>query len=146
MRIKDILTIKEFEPVVDLACGLNINEHEKMLSKYIMTDDIAETFVEILESFNMVRSKSRIEKLSGDINSTVKRAHILSGQYGTGKSYFLLMLSIILEMRNSVLANKMIEQFKNYPELQFQLRVIQDKKKYFVVLLHKRDRQGACLF
>ena len=45
MRIKDILTIKEFEPVVDLAWGLNINEHEKMLSKYIMTDDIAETFV-----------------------------------------------------------------------------------------------------
>lgn len=136
MRIKDILTIKEFEPVVDLAWGLNINEHEKMLSKYIMTDDIAETFVEILESFNMVRSKSRIEKLSGDINSTVKRAHILSGQYGTGKSYFLLMLSIILEMRNSVLANKMIEQFKNYPELQFQLRVIQDKKKYFVVRIN----------
>lgn len=37
MRIKDILSIKEFEPVVDLSWGLNINEHEKMLSKYIMT-------------------------------------------------------------------------------------------------------------
>lgn len=136
MRIKDILTIKEFEPVVDLAWGLNINEHEKMLSKYIVTDEIAETFVEILESFNMIRSKTRIEKLSGDINSTVKRSHILSGQYGTGKSYFLLMLSIILEMKNSILANKMIEQFKNYPELQFQLKVIQDKKKYFVVRIN----------
>ena len=136
MRIKDILSIKEFEPVVDLSWGLNINEHEKMLSKYIMTDDIAETFVEILESFNMVRSRSRIEKLSGDINTTVKRSHILSGQYGTGKSYFLLMLSIILEMKNSVLANKMIEQFKDYPELQFQLKVIQDKKKYFVVRIN----------
>lgn len=136
MRIKDILTIKEFEPVVDLSWGLNINEHEKMLSKYIMTDYIAETFVEILESFNMVRSGSRIETLSGDINSTVKRAHILSGQYGTGKSYFLLMLSIILEMKNSSLLDKMINHFKDYPELQFQLKVIQERKKYFVVRIN----------
>lgn len=136
MRIKDILTIKEFEPVVDLSWGLNINEHEKMLSKYIMTDYIAETFVEILESFNMVRSENRIETLSGDINSTVKRAHILSGQYGTGKSYFLLMLSIILEMKNSSLLDKMINHFKDYPELQFQLKVIQERKKYFVVRIN----------
>lgn len=135
-KIKEILAIKEFEPVVDLSWGLNINEHEERLAKYIMTDEIAETFVEILESFNMVRSKTRIEKLSGDINSTVKRAHILSGQYGTGKSYFLLMLSIILEMKNSMLAEKMINQFKNYPELQFQLKVIQDKKKYFVIRIN----------
>ncbi|MGL6066600.1 MAG: BREX system ATP-binding domain-containing protein [Cetobacterium sp.] len=136
MKIRDILTIREFEPVVDLTWGLNINEHERMLSKYIMTDDIAETFVEILESFNMIRSKSRIDKFSGDINSTVKRAHILSGQYGTGKSYFLLMLSIILEMKNSVLADKMINHFKDYPELQFQLKAIQEKKKYFVVRIN----------
>ncbi|MGL5988628.1 hypothetical protein [Cetobacterium sp.] len=136
MRIRDILTIREFEPVVDLTWGLNINEHERMLSKYIMTDDIAETFVEILESFNMIRSESRRDKLSGDINSTVKRAHILSGQYGTGKSYFLLMLSIILEMKNSMLADKMIKHFKDYPELQFQLKAIQEKKRYFVVRIN----------
>lgn len=40
MRIKDILSIREFEPVVDLTWGLNIDEHERMLSKYIMTDEI----------------------------------------------------------------------------------------------------------
>ena len=136
MRIKDILSIREFEPVVDLTWGLNIDEHERMLSKYIMTDEIAETFVEILESFNMVRSKNRIEKLNGDINTTAKRAHILSGQYGTGKSYFLLMLSIILEMKNSSLATKMIEHFKDFPELQYQLQYIQDRKKYFVVRIN----------
>ncbi|MGL5936073.1 MAG: hypothetical protein ACRCZI_10700, partial [Cetobacterium sp.] len=136
MRIKDILTIREFEPVVDLTWGLDINEHEKMLTKYIMTDDLAETFTDILESFNMVRSESRREMLSGDINSTAKRAHILSGQYGTGKSYFLLMLSIILEMKNSMLADKMINNFKDFPELQFQLKTIRDKKKYFVVRIN----------
>lgn len=136
MRIKDILTVREFEPVVDLTWGLDINEHERMLSKYIMTDDIADTFVQILESFNMIRSESRREELSGDINSTVKRAHILSGQYGTGKSYFLLMLSIILEMKNSMLADKMISHFKHYPELQFQLKAIQEKKRYFVVRIN----------
>lgn len=136
MRIKDILSIREFEPVVDLTWGLNIDEHERMLSKYIMTDEIAETFVEILESFNMVRSKKRIENLNGDINTTAKRAHILSGQYGTGKSYFLLMLSIILEMKNSSLATKMIEHFKDFPELQYQLQYIQDRKKYFVVRIN----------
>lgn len=136
MKIKDILTIKEFEPVVDLSWGLNTNEHEKMLSKYIMTDCIAETFVEILESLNMIRSQSRIEKLSGDVNTTIKRAHILSGQYGTGKSYFLLMLSIILEMKNTTLLAKMVEHFKDYPELQFQLKAIQERKKYFVVRIN----------
>lgn len=136
MKIRDILSIKEFEPVVDLTWGFNINEHEKMLSKYIMTDELAETFVEILESFNMVRSKERIEKLNGDINSTAKRSHIISGQYGTGKSYFLLMMSIILEMKNSLLAEKLIEQFHKFPELQFQLKYIRDNKKYLVVRIN----------
>lgn len=136
MRIRDVLSIKEFNPVVDLSWGLDISKHEQMLSNYIMTEDTADIFTEILESLNLVRSSSRRDKLSGDVSSSIRRAHIISGQYGTGKSYFLLMLSIVLEMKNIALAERIIERFKEYPELQYQLKYIKENKKYFVVRIN----------
>lgn len=134
MKIRNIVNLKEFDPVVDLSWADSINQQERMLSNYIMTEQLAETFVDILESLNLVRSEKRRELKSGDVdNSTTKRSHIISGQYGTGKSYFLLMLNVILSMENKNLTDMMIDKFKNFPELQYQLKVIKERKKYFVV-------------
>ncbi|MGL6169524.1 MAG: DUF6079 family protein, partial [Fusobacteriaceae bacterium] len=137
MKIRDIVNLKEFDPVVDLSWAGSINEQERMLTNYIMTEDLAQTFVNILESLNLVRSEERINLKSGDIDtSATKRSHIISGQYGTGKSYFLLMLNVILSMENKNLTDMMIEKFKNFPELQYQLKVIKERKKYFVIRIN----------
>lgn len=137
MKIREIVSLKEFDPVVDLNWAGNINEQERLLSNYIMTEQLAEVFINILESLNLVRSDKRRELKSGDVDSAAtKRSHIISGQYGTGKSYFLLMLSVILEMKNSYLAAAIINRFSKFPELQFQLKFIRENKKYFVVRIN----------
>lgn len=137
MNIGNIVSLKKFDPVVDLKWANNINIQERLLSNYIMTEELADIFTNILESITLVRSDTRRKELGGDISpNDTKRAHVLSGQYGTGKSYFLLMLNIVLEMKNSSLADKLIERFSDYPELQFQLQYIKDKKKYFLVRIN----------
>ncbi|MGX6591721.1 hypothetical protein [Cetobacterium ceti] len=137
MKIRDIVTLKEFDPVIDLTRAENINEQERLLGNYIMTEKLAETFVEVLESLNLVRSQNRIELKSGDIDRVAtKRAHIISGQYGMGKSYFLLMLDIILEMKNTRLYEELIRRFEKFPELNYHLKYIKENKKYFVVRIN----------
>lgn len=135
MLIKDLINLKSFDPVINLNWAGKINEQERLLANYIMTEDLAEIFVDMLESITMVRSSERRKKLQ-DINNSIKRAHILSGQYGTGKSYFLLMLNIVLEMKNSYLAEELINRFSDFPELQYQLNLIRDQKKYFLVRIN----------
>jgi len=137
MKIREIVSLKEFDPVVDINWAGDINEQERLLSNYIMTEQLAEVFVNILESLNLVRSDERRELKSGDVDSVAtKRSHIISGQYGTGKSYFLLMLSVILEMKNQNLADTIINRFIKFPELQFQLKFIRENKKYFIVRIN----------
>jgi hypothetical protein len=137
MNVRDLVSLKSFDPVINLNWAGKINEQERLLSNYIMTEDLAEIFVDMLESITLTRSKSRREKLSGDIDlSVTKRSHILSGQYGTGKSYFLLMLNIVLEMKNTSLTNMIIERFSEYSELQYQLKYIRENKKYFLVRIN----------
>ncbi|WP_320046563.1 BREX system ATP-binding domain-containing protein [uncultured Ilyobacter sp.] len=137
MNIRELVSLKSFDPVINLSWAGNINEQERLLSNYIMTENLAEIFVNMLESITLTRSEGRREKLGGDIDLTVtKRSHILSGQYGTGKSYFLLMLNVVLEMKNTSLANKIIERFSEYPELQYQLKHIRENKKYFLVRIN----------
>lgn len=137
MKIGEIVSLKKFDPVIDLKLASNVNQQERLLSNYIMTEELADIFTKMLESITLVRSDSRRKLLGGDISpNDTKRAHILSGQYGTGKSYFLLMLNIVLEMKNSDLTDKLIERFTDYPELQFQLKYIKNKKKYFLVRIN----------
>jgi len=137
VKIGDIVSLKKFDPVVNLNWANNINEQERLLSNYIMTEELADIFTKMLESITLVRSDSRRKSLGGDISpNDTKRAHIISGQYGTGKSYFLLMLNIVLEMKNSELTDKLIQRFSDYPELQFQLKYIKSKKKYFLVRIN----------
>lgn len=137
MNIRDLVSLKSFDPVINLSSAGNIDEQTRLLSNYIMTKDLAEIFVNMLESITLIRSESRRDKLGGDIDfSVTKRSHILSGQYGTGKSYFLLMLNIVLEMKNTSLANQIIERFSEYTELQYQLKHIRENNKYFLVRIN----------
>ena len=136
MRINDIITLKNFDSVIDLSWAENKGQQERLLSNYILTENLSETFTSILESITFVRSNTRIKEKNGDLDTSVKRSHIVSGQYGTGKSYFLLMLSIILEMKDSEMIEKLLNKFKSFPELYYQVKYIQENKKYLVVRIN----------
>lgn len=136
MKISEVVELKKFDSVIDLSWGENDEQQERLLSSYIVTEELEETFVSILESINGIRSEKRRELKNSDIDGTVKRAHIISGQYGTGKSYFLLMLSIILEMKNTSIIEKILNKFENLEELSYQINYIKNEKKYLVVRIN----------
>lgn len=136
MRINDIITLKNFDSVIDLSWAESKGQQERLLSNYILTENLSETFTSILESINFVRSSTRRVEKNSDLDIGVKRAHIISGQYGTGKSYFLLMLSIILEMKDSEMIEKLLNKFKSFPELYYQVKYIKENKKYLVVRIN----------
>ncbi|MGM0409960.1 MAG: DUF6079 family protein [Bacillota bacterium] len=135
MKIKNIVELKSFEPVINLKWADNVNAQEHLLNNYIMTEDLAELFGNILETINMIRFEDKREEL-GSLDKDTLRSHIISGQYGTGKSYFLLMLSIILELKDEKVAEELLNKFNDFPELSYQLKNIIDKKDYLVVRIN----------
>ncbi|MGM0471825.1 MAG: DUF6079 family protein [Bacillota bacterium] len=141
MKIKDLVELKSFQPVINLKWADNKEEQEDLLENYILTEDLAELFTEILETINMKRSQERCDKLGGDINPVdTLRSHVIRGQYGTGKSYFLLMLSIILETNNRTQQKQLLEKVKSFPELHYQLKYIIDQQQYMVVRINGEDQ------
>ena len=72
-----------------------------------------------------------------DINpSEVKRAFLLRGAYGTGKSYFLLTLSTILEEVSKGNGEKIKEKFKDFDGIVYQVDKLMAEGKYFVVSIN----------
>jgi hypothetical protein len=141
MKIKDLVTLKSFQPVINLKWADNKNEQVSLLKNYILTEDLAELFTSILETINMKRSSERCEELGGDIDSVdTLRSHVIRGQYGTGKSYFLLMLSIILESNDNVLKEKLLSKVKAFPDLYYQLDYIINQKSYLVVRINGENQ------
>ncbi|SDC27700.1 MULTISPECIES: hypothetical protein [unclassified Candidatus Frackibacter] len=137
MKIKDLVSLRSFQPVINLKWADDKNEQLSLLENYILTEDLAELFTDVLETITMKRSPERCDQLGGDIDSVdVQRSHIISGQYGTGKSYFLLMLSIILELKNDRLAEELLDKVKEFTDLHYQLDHIIDEMKYLVVRIN----------
>ncbi|TDX53236.1 DUF6079 family protein [Orenia marismortui] len=138
MKIGDLVSLKSFQPVINLKWADNENEQLNLLKNYILTEDLSELFTEVLETINMIRSPKRCESKGGDISRVdTLRSHVISGQYGTGKSYFLLMLSIILELNDSELAKELLSKVKEFPDLYYQLKhIVDNKKKNLVVRIN----------
>lgn len=50
MKISEVVELKKFDSVIDLSWGENDEQQERLLSSYIVTEELEETFVSILES------------------------------------------------------------------------------------------------
>lgn len=136
-KIRDIVSLKEFDPVIDLSWADEVSEQERLLENYVITEDLANMFVDILESITLIRSEGRRKEKNGDINPhETLRAHVLTGSYGSGKSYFLLMLDIILEQKNETIISNLLDKFEKFPELKYQVEKIRDMGKYFLVRIN----------
>ncbi len=85
-KIKELVSINnDFEPVIDLKWLKNEDISKKLIDNYILTPYLLNRlFINVLDSIS--KSGERIDSLS----------HMIQGAYGTGKSYALIILNILL--------------------------------------------------
>jgi len=135
MRINDIVKIKTFRPVINLEWAKDDIESISLVNSYIITEELAEQFEKILESMTLQRHEIRLEKLGNDIDmERIQRSFIMRGAYGTGKSYFLLVLSSLLECIYNGNYNEIIEKFKDFPNIIYHLNILKRRDMKFLIV------------
>jgi len=136
--IGSIVRLKKFAPVVDLQWA-ELPGGESSLSlidNYIVTGELAGHFEKIFESVTLKRHEKKALREGGILDElTHPRAHILRGQYGTGKSYFLLMLSALLESAgNNELFEELYGKFHMFDGIRYHMdHLRQSGSRYLVV-------------
>ena len=136
--IGSVVKLKKFAPVVDLQWAESLREEGSLnlIDSYIVTDELAGYFEKIFESFTLKRHEQKALREGSILDaSTNPRAHILRGQYGTGKSYFLLMMSALLEsLENDALFDELYNKFHMFDAIRFHMgNLKQSGTKYMVV-------------
>lgn len=90
----DVVRVKQFAPVIELAWVDEPKRSERLITDYIVTEELAELFVDVLGS--------QFPGHEPILSSVYKRrSHLVTAQYGSGKTYFLLMLAGMLEAMDS---------------------------------------------
>ena len=137
-KIGSIVRLRKFSPVIDLQWAETPGDESGLglIGSYIVTGELAGYFENVLESFTLKRHEKKAVR-QGEIPdvSTHPRAHMLRGQYGTGKSYFLLMVSAFIEaLSDERLYNELYEKFRVFEGIRFHLdKLRQIQAKYLVV-------------
>lgn len=137
-QIGSVVKLRKFAPVVDLQWADTPGDESglSLIGSYIVTGELAGHFENILESFTLQRHERKAAREGGILDaSTHPRAHMLRGQYGTGKSYFLLMVSALMEsLGNSMLFNELYGKFRMFDGIRFHMESLrQTGAKYLVV-------------
>lgn len=134
-KIREVSSLKKFKPVIEIK-GVQAQEKSELFDDYIITEEISNNFEKIFEEMTLsISEKNR--KQGYDINpSAIMRAFLLRGAYGTGKSYFLLTLSTILEEISNGNGEKVKEKFKDFDGIVYQVDKLMEEEKYFVVSIN----------
>lgn len=124
-KIGSIVRLRKFSPLIDLQWAETPDDESGLglIDSYIVTDELADYFENVLESFTLKRHEKKALRQSGipDV-STYPRAHMLRGQYGTGKSYLLLMLSAFIEaLSDDRLLDELYEKFRVFEGIRYQM-------------------------
>lgn len=137
-KISELVSIKTFEPVINLQWANNKEESLNLLNSYIITEEIADHFESILESITLRRSPQRLESKGGDIDpGQIKRSFIIRGQYGTGKSYFLVVLSSLMESVYNGNYDELMDKFKNFSNIVYHLKILKENEdKLYIVRIN----------
>lgn len=89
--IRDVTELAAFEPAIKLR-AIIADPSNHYFRDYILTKDLADVYASILSSI----VGDGWGSTASTIPSERRRSHLISAQYGTGKSYFLTILSAIL--------------------------------------------------
>ncbi|MBL8299346.1 MAG: hypothetical protein JNN30_13490 [Rhodanobacteraceae bacterium] len=85
MKYGDLIQFEQIESVVQLLDAGRPNEAKKLVATYVISDDMAERI-----------SKLMVPQLSFD-NSVDHKGVLIVGNYGTGKSHLMSVLSLVAE-------------------------------------------------
>jgi hypothetical protein len=122
----DVVRVKQFAPVIELAWVDEPERSEQLITDYIVTEELAELFVDILGS--------QFPGHEPTLSSLYKyRSHLITAQYGSGKTYFLLMLAGMLDAMDSKERSvRVSSKFSGFADV---LRVLNQMKgrRYLVV-------------
>lgn len=134
-KIKEVTSLKKFKPVIEIN-GVRDEEKSELFNDYIITEGIAKNFEDIFEEMTLCKSEEK-RRQGEDINpSKIGRAFLLRGSYGTGKSYFLLTMSTILEEISKGNGDKIKDKFKDFDGIVYQVDKLIEEGKYFVVSIN----------
>lgn len=130
MKLKDVVSIKPITRVIDFQ-----SRDRSLINGYVMMEETAEYFVDILEGFTRLRDEKTTEKRGSIVPAKVNRSSKITGTYGVGKSYFLLMLKAMLEaLENSEDFNNIVAKINNFQSIKYQLDQLNSEgKKYIIV-------------
>lgn len=137
-RIGSVVKLRKFAPVVDLQWADSFREDSSLnlIEDYIVTGELAAHFEKVLEGFTLKRHERKALREGNILDASIhSRAHILRGQYGTGKSYFLLMLCALLEsLGDPGLYEELTGKFRMFDGIRFHMdHLKQSNSKYMVV-------------
>ncbi|ODS38772.1 MAG: hypothetical protein A7315_03155 [Candidatus Altiarchaeales archaeon WOR_SM1_79] len=129
--IGDILKLKDFDPVLDLK---EIEgKEEQLIDGYVVTQEIRTAFEYIAEAITRWRHE-KLRKEWGWSTDSKYKSFLITGSYGTGKSYFLSILSIILEsLDDEELFRHYRRHFDKYPEIQSQFDKLKEKGRFLSI-------------
>lgn len=93
-KFSDVVRVKQFAPVIELAWVEDPELSEQLTTDYIVNEELAELFADVLGS--------QFPGYEAVLSSIYKRrSHLITAQYGSGKTYFLLMLAGMLRAVDS---------------------------------------------
>ena len=127
-KISNIVSIKPFVQVIDFQA-----DEPGLVDKYIVLEQTAVYFRKILEGLSRFRTQD-VAAVDGPMLQT-HRCHRLTGTYGVGKSYFLLILRWLLEaLEDHGRFEELFEKFSGFTQVQDQLRYLKDQSARYIVV------------
>jgi len=135
LLIKDVTTLKAFEPAIKLQ-PLSADLSNPYFRDYILTQDLADVYQGILSSILGDGWGSTASTLPAER----RRSHLITAQYGAGKSYFLMVLSALLDAGGDTFRLQAArEKFERFPEMRRSLGQLTDKR-FLIVQVSAEDK------
>jgi hypothetical protein len=79
-KFSDVVRVKQFAPVIELAWVDDPERSEQLTTDYIVNEELAELFTDVLSS--------QFPGYEAVLSSIYKRrSHLITAQYGSGKTY-----------------------------------------------------------
>src|SRR5439155_3563017 len=121
LKVGDVSKVKRVENVMDLIDNPGAAE---LLPNYVVTPEVSRNLISILETVN---DRQVIESERGLVQAPNDKPrsplHMLIGSFGTGKTYFLLMLAALADGKGAI-RDEFLTKIPDYPLLSAQMRLL----------------------
>lgn len=133
--IGNVTKLKAFEPAIKLQ-AISEELRDRYLQDYILTQDLADVYFKILSSI--------VGEGWGSTTSTLpaerRRSHLITAQYGAGKSYFLMILAALVEAAsNPAKLGIARSKFQRFTQVHGLLSRLEDKK-FLIIRISAEDK------